>query len=202
MIEEAAAAVAWLKSQPAAPAVFTAAYAGACFFAPITLFPVAGGVLFGFWGGLLCNLAGAWLGSLGAFFLIRRLGEGAVDRIAGKTLRRFRAYSREYGFWTMLIVRLAGFPPFLAANYLAGLSGISWKSYASATFIGILPWTAMITFFAHSLWQTFLLAGPVGLKKAVLARGEIFAVQLALVAAAVTAGVVLQRRAAARARKK
>ena len=56
-----------LRGNPLALPVFVGLYAAACFVAPISPFPVAGGVLFGFVGGFFINLGAVLIGASGPF---------------------------------------------------------------------------------------------------------------------------------------
>ncbi|HRY30676.1 MAG TPA: VTT domain-containing protein [Elusimicrobiota bacterium] len=152
-----------LQGHPWAPPAFVAVSALACLCLPITPFYVAGGFLFGFWGGLLCNVAGTLLGTGLAFLLARRLAYG---RFKAWILRKYpavAALSESMDFRVVLVARLTGFPPFWLMNYLPGLSGIRWRSYAAGTFAGTLPWIVIVSFFSHTLWNVLVASGLKGL---------------------------------------
>jgi uncharacterized membrane protein YdjX (TVP38/TMEM64 family) len=191
-----------LRGKPWAPFAFVGIYGTACLFAPISIFPVAGGVLFGFWVGFLCNLAGAVSGAFGAFLLARRWGRGLVMRVVRKRLESFDAVAETYGFWTLLSLRLMGFPPFLVTNYLSGLWPISWRVYLGATVFGILPWTILITYFSAQLWQVLLDAGVKGFKAAAWAHGRYLFMMSVLGVATMATTLYLNRRRRRRARGK
>ncbi len=157
-----------LRGNPLALPVFVALYAGACFIAPISPFPVAGGVLFGFWGGLAVNLGAVLLGASGSFWLARRLGH----RTMAAFLRRWGNHGwasllRDPGPGTFVLVRWIGFPPFVITNYLAGLSQMPWGRFLWTSLIGLLPWTFLMTYFSGTLWSILREAGVAGFHRAV-----------------------------------
>jgi len=167
--------VGFLQGQWWAAPVFLAAYAGACLFAPVTVFAVTSGVLFGFWGGLAVNVFGALLGATAAFSIARRWGLRAVERIVGKNFYKFESYMDLHGFGALLSIRLIGFPPFVVTNYLAGLSGISLRKFLAASALGILPWTVLISYFADGLWAVFVYAGTGEFHQALWTRAKVMA---------------------------
>ena len=84
-----------LKGNPLSLPVFVVLYAAACFVIPVSLFPVAGGVLFGFRAGIVINLATVLLGPR---VLFSSHGGWANTRsrvflAAGTTATRRRAYA-------------------------------------------------------------------------------------------------------------
>jgi len=123
-------------------AVFVLAYAGLSL-APLpkAVLSVAGGVLFGFVGGVLLVLLASVLGAVTAFSLARRLGRDAVERLAGQRLARVDALVRDRGVATMIGLRLVPLVPFTALNYGAGLSAMSLRAFLVGTGIGIVPGT-------------------------------------------------------------
>ncbi len=161
-----------LQGQPWAPVVFILAYALACLALPISLFPVAGGVLFGIRGGLLCNMTAAMMGAAAAFFLARRVGRAPLERWLGERFRRAEECFSVPGFQTLLALRLLGLPPFGLLNYLAGLSRIGWGKYLAASFLGFLPWTFFLTYFSGSFWEVLSASGAAGFREALKQKGQ------------------------------
>jgi uncharacterized membrane protein YdjX (TVP38/TMEM64 family) len=109
------------------------------------------------------------MGSLGPFALVRVLDGGRVRHFLSK-YKRIHFFAESFahpGFKVFLIIRLVGLPPFGIVNYLAGLSGMSWKVYCGATLLGILPWMVGYTYFADVLWKIFRTAGMNGFQKAI-----------------------------------
>ncbi len=149
--------VAWLSGRPGAPAIFVAAYATATALAvPGTVLTLAGGALFGPVLGTALNFAAANLGANAAFLLARALGRDGVRRLVptdSKAMEKLDAATRRHGFRGVLALRLIPMVPFNALNFGSGLLALRWRSYALATLVGILPGTAIYTFFADALLQ-------------------------------------------------
>ncbi len=146
--------LALLRGSPWAPAIFVAAYGVAMVLAlPGTVLTLAGGALFGFWWGVVFNTLGANLGANGAFLLARWLGRDGVERLAGDRLKKLDRASREFGFRGLFSLRLVPLIPFNALNFGAGLTAMSWGTYAAATALGILPGTVVYTMFADALLE-------------------------------------------------
>ncbi len=151
-----------------APVVFVVSYVLACFFLPLSLFPVAGGVLFGFWGGLALNVAAPLIGAFASFCLSRYWIRGFVERwICRRDSKWGRFVMSKFSFWPFLTARLIAVPPFAMMNYAAGVSKISWQTFLAGTFLALLPWTIFLTFCSSALWSVFLEAGLSGFRTAV-----------------------------------
>ena len=173
--EGVGAAVEQLRNAPWAPVIFVAAYAVATALAvPGTVLTLAGGAVFGFAWGTLYNAVAANLGANGAFALARGLGRDAVRRLAGsdsKALARLDAAVSRHGFQGLLTLRLIPLVPFNVLNFGSGLLPMKWSTYAAATAIGILPGTAVYTFFAEALLRGSQEASGDALARLFLAGG-------------------------------
>lgn len=145
-----------LQGQPWAFPVFVGAFAVSCQGLPTMIFPVIGGILFGFYGGMLANVTGFVLGSLLTFMLSRRWGVKLWTKWRAQPLP---PVFRRPNFWLLLVVRLTGFPPLMVTNILAGLSEMRPGVFALATAIGVAPWSAMMSFFSEVLWQALRSGG-------------------------------------------
>ncbi len=149
--------MAWLRGHPGAPLIFIAAYTGATAVGvPGTVLTLAGGGLFGPIWGTVFNYAAANLGANAAFVLARFLGRDGVRtllRLRSEALARMDLAVERHGFRGILVLRLIPAVPFNALNFGAGLLSLRWRSYALATLVGILPGTAIYTFFADALLQ-------------------------------------------------
>ena len=64
----------------------------------------------------------------------------AVDRITG-----------EKGFLVILLLRLVPLLPYDVVNYGAGLTNMSFWSYALATLLGVSPSVVLLVYFGRSL---------------------------------------------------
>ncbi len=147
----------WLRGYPWAPVVFVALYAGATALAvPGTILTFAGGAVFGFWWGTLLNLLAANIGANAAFLLARTLGRDGVRTLMGsdsRALEKLDSVVTRHGFRGLLTLRLIPLVPFNALNFGSGLMSLTWRTYAVATLVGIVPGTAIYTFFADALLE-------------------------------------------------
>lgn len=167
--EGVGAAIEQLRGHPWAPAIFVVVYAAATALAvPGTILTLVGGAVFGFYWGTLYNALAANIGANAAFGVARGLGRDAVRRLAGadsKALDRLDGVIGRHGFQGLLTLRLIPLVPFNVLNFGSGLLPLKWSTYAIATAIGILPGTAVYTFFAESLLQ-----GAQGASRSAFAR--------------------------------
>ncbi|GJL82794.1 MAG: hypothetical protein DHS20C01_24280 [marine bacterium B5-7] len=132
-----------------APILFIILFAvAAVAFIPATVMVLVGGALFGPWFGTLYNLFGATLGAVLAFLISRYLAQGFASRRSGKYLDLVLRGVREEGWRFVLAIRLVGVPYFLL-NYLLGLAPIGVVPYLLATFFGMLPSMAVVTYAGH-----------------------------------------------------
>ena len=148
-----------------APA-FVLAYAAAVTFGlPASAFTLAGGVLFGFWRGLLFNWLGATAGAMLAYLFADLLCRGDCRRLLGRRGSALERVAADHGFMSMLRLRLIPVVPFSLLNFAAALAGVRRRDYALATALGIVPGAAVYTYFADSLLQ-----GAAGAERHALTR--------------------------------
>lgn len=184
--------VARLKDDPSAWLVFVGTYLLATLVWPVILFPIAGGVLFGFWKSLLFNTfvgnVGAWM----TFGLSRGLGRRFIERLLKGRWKDLDTKISQGGFKGVFVLRLVGIPPYTIVNYASGLSGVAFRDFALGTFCGLLPWLIAISYGADRLWAMAVTAGEQGLKKNLfLGTAVVLALVIILTAPAY---VVLQMR--------
>ncbi|MFQ5704507.1 MAG: TVP38/TMEM64 family protein [Gemmatimonadales bacterium] len=162
-----------------APLIFVFAYATATAFAlPGSLLTIAGGAVFGFWGGSLLNSLGANLGASAAFGLSRALGRDGVEALVGGRIEGLNKATEQHGFLALLVLRLIPLVPFNALNFGSGLTAMRWRDYVLATVLGILPGTLVYTFFADALVQGSTAAGETARTRMWIAAGLFLALTL------------------------
>jgi uncharacterized membrane protein YdjX (TVP38/TMEM64 family) len=110
----------------------------------------AGGLLFGVAGGMLYGVIGFGLGALLTFGIARGLGRDAVEQRVHGSVARVDAWLAErgakwVGAWTALPVT-----PLTPAHGAAGLSGMRLSAFAAAVLAGLLPRTAVFSFFGDA----------------------------------------------------
>ena len=129
------------------------------------LLTLAGGFLFGpFWGVVIVSFASN-IAAASAFLIARYLLRGKIEKKFAKN-PKFAAIDNAVaheGWKIVLLTRLVPFLPFVALNYIYGLTKVRFWPYVFANFIGMLPGTiayVWIGSFAKSL--TELAAGGGG----------------------------------------
>lgn len=124
------------------PFVFALAYgAAATVMLPAAPLTIGAGLLFGPVIGTVTALLGATMGASGAFLVGRVFGRGAVEHVGGKRIDALDRYLAKRGFGAVLIVRLVPLFPFNLINVVSGATGIAFRDYVLATFVGIIPGT-------------------------------------------------------------
>jgi len=155
-----------IKNNPWAPLLFVGTYTLSCILWPLTIFPVVGGVLFGFWKGFLFNTVAANLGAWTTFLIARQFGREVVGKLMKGSYKTFDEKTTRHGLWAIFTFRMIAFPPFLVTNYASGLSAIRVRDYMVGTFLGMIVWTIVFTYFADTLWKAVTTAGEHGFQKA------------------------------------
>ncbi|MGH3550905.1 MAG: TVP38/TMEM64 family protein [Pseudonocardiaceae bacterium] len=107
--------------------------------APVLVFIIAAGLLFGLPTGLAVVMAGSVTGASVAFGLVRLLGRGAVARVDSDRLRRLDALLRRRGLLAVIGIRLVPLLPGTAVNVACGLSAVRARDYVLGTALGSLP---------------------------------------------------------------
>jgi uncharacterized membrane protein YdjX (TVP38/TMEM64 family) len=178
------------------PIVVGAAYIPACLLflpgSPVTLFGgfAFGATLAGLARVTACVSVGSTLGASLAFLVGRYLARGWIEsRVAAHP--RFRAIDvavGKEGFKIVLLTRLSPAFPFNLLNYGFGLTGVSFRDYVAASWLGMLPGTILFVYVGSTTRQLAdILAGKV---EASAAQQVFFYVGLA---ATVLATVVITR---------
>jgi len=137
-------------------------------FLPITLFPIVGGVLLDYPWALILNLFSATVGGAFSFLLTRNFGREKVQSFLKGKWKVFDHLTAQQGFKSVLLLRLLGVPPFIVTNYVLGLSAVKLKDFILGTIAGILPWMAVVTYAARSLWEAALVGGEHGFRAALV----------------------------------
>lgn len=145
-----ARALSWVAAQGAAGiAVFVVLYVLACvLLVPGSLLTLGAGAVWGLAGGLPIVSAASTLGATAAFLAGRHLARGWVARRTEGNAR-FRAIdaavARE-GWKIVGLARLSPVFPFNLLNYAFGLTSVSLRDYVLASWVGMLPGTAMYVY--------------------------------------------------------
>ena len=163
------------------PVVLVGVYILACvLMAPGSLVTLGAGFLFKVVVGTVAVSVGSTLGACAAFLLGRTLARKWVsEKVAGNA--RFgaidEAVGRE-GFKIVLLTRLSPIFPFNLLNYAYGVTRVSFRNYALASWIGMLPGTVMYVYIG-STFRSIADLGAGGREKS-LGEWVFFAVGLAI----------------------
>ncbi len=122
------------------------------FFLPGSVLTLGAGFLFGVPVGFLSAWIGAILGACAAFFVGRTLARDWIAaKVAGNS--RFAAVDEavgKEGFKIVFLLRLSPVFPFNFLNYALGLTKVSFKHYALASMIGMIPAGLMYVYFGSA----------------------------------------------------
>lgn len=122
---------------------------------PVT--PVASGLLYGPWLGMIFAVIGAGAASTLAVYLSRRYGRPLVEKfVRDSVLEKFDSFTSKTGYTPFIVLFLfPGFPDD-ALCFIAGLSNLDWKDLAIIASLGRIPGILMLTTTGHSIAETDL----------------------------------------------
>jgi len=155
----------WLDGLgPWAPLAFVAAMTVAVVVSPVPSVPldIAAGLAFGLFWGVVYTLVGAELGALIAFGIARRLGRPwLARRLPAAATARIDDLAARRGVKALLLMRLLPVFNFDWVSYAAGLTSISWRAFALATFVGMIPPVIAIVAVGAAIPTNPVLAGTI-----------------------------------------
>jgi uncharacterized membrane protein YdjX (TVP38/TMEM64 family) len=132
-----------------APVIFIMLYIlGAILFFPGSILTIGAGVLFGVLRGSILVSIGATIGAIAAFLIGRYFARDWV-RAQVEGNRKFAAVDKAVGregWKIVLLTRLSPVFPFNLLNYGFGLTAVTLRDYAIATWIGITPGTVLYVY--------------------------------------------------------
>lgn len=114
-------------------------------FFPDSVLVIAGGMMFGLFKGVILTSIGSFLGASVSFYISRILGQKIVDKLMKNKSVNLEKYSKQSGFFVILLLRLIPLFPFKVVSYSAGLSNVSFKDFTIATVIGSIPGIVVYT---------------------------------------------------------
>ncbi len=140
----------WVQSQGTwGAAVLAAMYTPvSLLFLPAWILTLGAGFAFGFVKGLIAVSAGSVVGATAAFLAGRTLARGMIDELVAAS-PRFRAIDQAVagqGFKIVLLTRLSPVIPFNLLNYAFGLTKVRFRDFVLASWIGMLPASAVYVY--------------------------------------------------------
>ncbi|MEQ8320656.1 MAG: VTT domain-containing protein [Rhodospirillales bacterium] len=143
--------------------LFLAVVAYVLIYAAATLFmipgalwiTIAGGFLFGLYGGTPATVVGATLGASLLFFAARTSIGAALRERAGPFVKKMERGFQEDAFSYMFALRFLPVVPFPVANIAPAILGAKYRDYAITTALGIIPGVIAYTWIGAGLGATF-----------------------------------------------
>ncbi len=119
---------------------------------PAEFVALAAGMCFGVIHGTLLTWIGAMIGAMLSFGLTRFFGRPFVEwSLPKRQQHMLDQWTEDQGAATLLISRFIPIIAFNLINYAAGLTRVSWWTFAWTTGIGILPLTTLMVFMGDSM---------------------------------------------------
>ena len=118
---------------------------------PTTPLLLVGGVLFGLLRGTLISWLAMVAGAAIGYFLAHRVGKKALRRVIERMAGRNVDFSGEQARRTLLRLRLVPFTPYGALTFAAGLAGMRFRDFLTATALGVIPGVAILTYFSSQV---------------------------------------------------
>ncbi len=145
--------LAWIQELgPTGVVVFVLGYAIAALLLPASLLTLGAGAAFGPVVGTAAVSVGSTTTACLAFLIGRRFARRFVEAKMA-SFPKFQAVDRAVagqGFKIVLLTRLSPAFPFTWMNYAYGLTQVRFRDYALASWLGMLPGTAMYVYFGHA----------------------------------------------------
>ncbi|WP_336066731.1 TVP38/TMEM64 family protein [Nitratireductor rhodophyticola] len=166
-----------------APLGFAVLYAMAVAFSfpAASILTLFAGFLFGWLlGGALVAVA-ATVGASAVFVAARGALSGVLAQKIGGRVSRMAKGFEEDAFNYLLVLRLAPIFPFWVVNIAPALFNVPLRTYATATFLGILPGTFAYAYLGHGLDSVLVAAAEAGRE---VTLGDLITPQLTLAFAA------------------
>ena len=116
---------------------------------------ITGGFLFGWLAAAFYIVIGATIGATILFLAAKTALADSLRARAGGMVRKMEDGFRENAFNYLLVLRLVPLFPFWLVNLVPALLGVRLRTYVIATFIGIMPGTAVYASVGNGLGVLF-----------------------------------------------
>ena len=124
------------------------------------------------------TIIGGFIGSVIAYFIGRILGQETVKALTGKTLHFEKNRGKIYLSCLIFLARLIPIMSFDLISYGAGIIGLPFPIYATATLLGMIPSTLLITYMGATVSLNWSLAIKFGLPIIIAIILILFAIKL------------------------
>ena len=114
------------------------------------------------WQPVAAGTAASFLGGVCAFWLGRRLGDSGLERIrwlhlSQKSLEWPQRYFKRHGSKAVFLARLIAIFPPIAANLLAGMTSMSWRTFLTYNLAGSVAMSVGYTLIGYLLGKNWTL---------------------------------------------
>jgi uncharacterized membrane protein YdjX (TVP38/TMEM64 family) len=112
---------------------------------PSELILLSGGMIFGFWGGIVVGIIGSMFSAWITYYISNQGGRSILEATGEKlglvenVILVMDEWIESWGLWAIIIGRAVPVIMFDPVSYASGISNIKWKPYTVATFIGSIP---------------------------------------------------------------
>jgi len=135
---------------------------------PAEFVALAAGACFGFVHGTVLTWCGAMTGAFVSFWITKYVGRPFLNYALTKRQRKLLdSWTEDQGATTLLVSRFIPVIAFNLINYAAGLTKVSWWTFAWTTGIGILPLTALMVYMGAHMkdlsWPWLLAVSVLGI---------------------------------------
>ena len=141
-------------------AVLGAYLIGSLLLVPITVLILMTAVIFGPVLGSVYSLVGCLAGAAITYAIGVLLGQGLVQRIAGKKWQRLEKKIAQSGIVAVAALRLLPIAPFTVVNVVSGAFKVPLRDYAFGSLLGLAPGIVVTNLFAHQLENAIRHPGP------------------------------------------
>jgi len=122
-------------------------------FLPAAPLVLAGGAIFGPVWGTVLNLFSATIAAVSAFLISRYFGTDWLSPKKSAALQRLSHRIEHHGWKSVAVMRLTP-APFSLVNYGFGLTQINLRLYALTTFLFLIPYKIIATYFGYFSMMT------------------------------------------------
>lgn len=120
---------------------------------PSPLLMLVSVLAYGPWWGTLISVSAIFTASSVGYFVGRYLGEVTIARVIGnKKEKQIKFYVEQYGYWAVIITRMAPFLSNDAISFVGGILRMGYWKFIGATLAGILPLAALIGYLGED-WE-------------------------------------------------
>ena len=117
---------------------------------PSNVVVIIGGILFNPFIAFFLSMTGFFISGTISFYISRYLGRGFVEGIVGDKFIKLDTNLKENGFKIILCLRLPPILPYDPLSYTCGLTNVSYRSFITASLIGVIPETLCYSIIADN----------------------------------------------------